>query len=578
MTRRRRLAFGVLAAAFVFLGWLALQRPLAVAGPALADGYTRVPGIVHVHTTLSDGGGTPEEVAREARRAGLAFVGITDHNNLDAKPYEGYRDGVLVLVGTEISTTAGHVLGLGLPDPVYRFSGSAEDALEDIRDPGGVAFATHPSSPREDFVWRGWDLPGSWGLELLNGDSQWRAAGLLRLFRTAALYAANPRHALLGSVSPPGDTLRRWDRLLAERDVAGIVGADAHSRVPVARRFSLRFPSYASIFGLAQNHVLLERPPTGDAAADGRAIVEALGRGRSYVGLDAIAPAGDFSFVAASPAQSATMGDTLAPEPAPRFHVRARAPRGARATLLRNGHAVGESGPAGPEGLVYIRQADGPGVYRVEVRLPGRDLPWILSNPIYVFGPEARAKRVERAAGPAAPTPPAAALVLDDFQGATGFGAEFGGGGSSMDRNVVEAGAGPGGGAAARIRFELGTPTAAQPYVWCALVSRQARDLHGREGLVFDIRADGVYRLWVQVRDRNPASADEGTEWWFASLRTSAQWRRVVVPFASLRSINPKTDGRLDLDKVTQLVFVLDQGAVKPGTRGSIWLAGLGVY
>ena len=62
------------------------------------------------------------------------------------------------------------------------------------------------------------------------------------------------------------------------------------------------------------------------------------------------------------------------------------------------------------------------------------------------------------------------------------------------------------------------------------------------------------------MRDANPASADEGTEWWFASVQTRPEWRRVAVPFARLRSINPKTDGRLDLDKVRALVFVLDKG------------------
>jgi hypothetical protein len=95
---------------------------------------------------------------------------------------------------------------------------------------------------------------------------------------------------------------------------------------------------------------------------------------------------------------------------------------------------------------------------------------------------------------------------------------------------------------------------------------------------VFRLRGDGVYRLWVQVRDANPASADEGTEWWFASIRTAREWRSVVVPFATLRSINPRTDGRLDLDQVKALVFTLDRGAVKPGTSGSIWIDDLGLY
>jgi len=80
------------------------------------------------------------------------------------------------------------------------------------------------------------------------------------------------------------------------------------------------------------------------------------------------------------------------------------------------------------------------------------------------------------------------------------------------------------------------------------------------------------------VRDENPASADGGTEWWFASVKTSPEWRRVAIPFARLRSINPKTDGRLDLDKVRELVFVLDKGSVKPGTEGRIWIDEVGVY
>ena len=107
-------------------------------------------------------------------------------------------------------------------------------------------------------------------------------------------------------------------------------------------------------------------------------------------------------------------------------------------------------------------------------------------------------------------------------------------------------------------------------------MNEQDRDLTGRSGLVFGIKGDGVYRIWVQVRDRNPASADDGLEYWFASVRTSTEWRRVAVPFARLRSINKKTDGRLDLDKVRQLVFVIDRGAEKPGSEGRIWIDDVG--
>jgi len=578
VTRLRRVLLGLLAAATLLVAWVATRAPLLVAGPVADDGFVRAAGVVHVHTTLSDGGGTPEEVAAEAKRAGLQFVVITDHNTLDAKPLEGYRDGVLVLVGTEISTTAGHIVGLGLADPVYRFSGGARDALDDIRLPGGWAFAAHPISPRADFRFSGWELPGPWGLELLNGDSQWREAGWLRLARTAGLYLVNPRHALLGSLSSPDATLRRWDQLLLERDVAGILGADAHSRLRLSKRLAPRFPAYGAVFGLARNYVLLEAPLSGDATRDGASLLTALGRGRAYLGLDAIAPADGFSFVAEGGSVRVSMGESLPPEPAPRLRVHARAPLGARARVLRDGAPVGESGPAGPGGLEYVRDASGPGVYRVEVHVPGHAVPWIVSNPIYVFDEDVQARRRQRAAWPAEEEVPPAALTLDDFGAGSSFGAEFGGPGSVMERDVLEPGAGPRGGPAARLSFTLGTPSPGAPHVWCALASRAPRDLSGRSGLVFDVRGDGVYRIWVQVRDRNPASADGATEWWFASVRTAAQWRRVSVPFTSLRSINPNSDGRLDLDQVVGLVFVLDQGAVKPGTQGRIWIAGLGAY
>ena len=200
-----------------------------------------------------------------ARTAGLAFVAITDHNNLDAKPLEGYRDGVLVLVGSELSTPAGHVLGLGLDrDPPFRFNGDALDAMQDVERLGGTAFAAHPFSARADLRFTAWDTPGPWGIELLNGDSEWRRAGP-RLLPVLLLYRLNPGYALLRGTSTPDEALARWDEMLKQRDVVGLAGADAHSRLPLTRRRSLRFPSYEALFSLFRLHVVLDRPLSGDA-------------------------------------------------------------------------------------------------------------------------------------------------------------------------------------------------------------------------------------------------------------------------------------------------------------------------
>ncbi len=526
-----------------------------------------------MHTTSSDGGGSPEEVARAARAAGLDFVVITDHNNLEAKPFEGYHDGVLVLVGTEISTaSSGHVVGLGLrEDPAFRFSGDPWDALDDVRFLGGMPFAAHPLSPRPDFRWTAWDLPGPWGLELINGDSQWRAAGWGRLLKTALLYPLNRRYALLGSLTTSSETLERWDRLLARRAAPGIAGADAHARLEIRRGWTLPLPSYRSVLGLAVNHVLLASPPTGDATRDGAALADALSRGRSYVGLDSLAPAGGFFFVAETDGTRFTMGDTVAPGPGLRLRAGGALPRGARVRVLCDGRPVSE----GP-GRVEASGSE-PGVYRVEVRVDGWAVPWVLSNPIYVFDRAATEQRARAAAWPEPEAAPAAADILDAFEGATVFEAAADPA-SSVERPLIDAGAGLNGGGACRMRFRIGRPTPQRPDVYCALVSFAPRDLTGHRGLVFGIRGDGAYRIWVQVRDANPASRDEGTEWWFASVRTSPEWRRVALPFERLRSINPATDGRLDLDQIRALVFVLDKGSVDPGTAGTIWLDDVGVY
>jgi len=573
-SRGRRLGIlllGALVAGGLLVSRVALWRPLALVGEAPADGLVRVPGDVHVHTTLSDGGGTPEAVVAAARAAGLAFVALSDHNNLDAKPLEGYRDGVLVLVGAEISTPAGHLLALGLDhDPVYRWNGDGLDALEDVRDLGGTAFAAHPFSPRADLRWTGWDLPGPWGIEVVNGDSEWRRAGP-RLLLTAALYRLNPRYALLQALVPPDEALRRWDELLARRDVVGLAGADAHSRLPLTRARALRFPSYESLFGLSRLHLLLPRSLSGDAVADRNAVSEAIRSGRFYMGTDALAAADAFSFtVAAASGEHATMGEALRPQAGLTARAGGRVPRGTRIVLLRDGRPLAE----GAERLEA--PLPGAGVYRVEARVPGWLVPWVLTNPVYVLDRAAREARAAAAGWPAPPDP-AEVRPLASLGGSAQFGPEFDPS-SAVGPSVLQAGAGPGGGAALQLAFQLGRPTAAQPFTWCALVNRQPRDLSAWSGLRFRIKADGEYRPWVQVRDVNPASSDEGLEWWLASVRTSAQWREVFLPFSRFRTINPKTDGRLDLSQSRAIVFVLDGAAVKAGSRGTIWIADLAVY
>ena len=87
----------------------------------------------------------------------------------------------------------------------------------------------------------------------------------------------------------------------------------------------------------------------------------------------------------------------------------------------------------------------------------------------------------------------------------------------------------------------------------------------GTSSLNSAIRSSGAVRL---------------TKSWgpLASARTSTEWRDVELPFARFRTINPRTDGRLDPAAAQAVVFVLDHAAVKPGTAGTLWISDLGVY
>jgi hypothetical protein len=545
-----------------------LFAPLALQGEDPADGFTRVAGVIHVHTSLSDGGATPERVVDAAQRAGLDFLAITDHNNLDARAVEGRHGKTLVLVGTEASTVSGHVVGLGLSDPAFRFSRDPGETLSDIRDLGGIAFLAHPTSPRQDLRWESWGLPGPWGLEVLNNDSQFRRASWPARARSAFTYPLNPRYALLAHMTRPDETLARWDGLLARRPVPAIAGADAHGQIELTRTFSIKAPSYAASFAVARTHVLLERPFSGTFADDRQALLAALSAGRAYVGLDGLAEANAFSFTAEAQGRRWTMGAIAPLAAGPRLRAGGRMPSGTRLVLLRDGVVVTEA--TGPLDF----PVPGAGIYRVEAYVPGWTAPWILTNPIAVLDDAAAAARV---APPPSPEPiPSPAAVLSSFD-TDGFFASGADERSTVAPPLWDAASGTSGGAA-RLAFKLGVPSPEHPHVFAALVNRQDRDLGGRQGLVMSVRADGVYRFWVQVRDANPASPDEGTEWWFSSVRTSTEWRRVALPFARLRSIQKNSDGRLDPDKVRALVFIVDAGAMKPGSSGTVWIDDLGVY
>jgi hypothetical protein len=124
--------------------------------------------------------------------------------------------------------------------------------------------------------------------------------------------------------------------------------------------------------------VLCEELLSGDLDHDRAQVYAALREGRCYLAMDAVAPARGFAFWAEGSAGALVMGNE---GEAGEWVLRAQLPRPASLRLLRDGAEV-----ASVRGAELSHSAEGPGVYRVEARLPahGRERTWILSNPIYL--------------------------------------------------------------------------------------------------------------------------------------------------------------------------------------------------
>ena len=106
---------------------------------------------LHVHTTWSDGAQRPEAVVAAASGR-VDVLAITDHDEirgaLAAREYARRQPGlgVDVVVGEEISTLNGHLIGLFLEERVPPGL-TALRTIELIRSQGGLAVAAHPFHP-----------------------------------------------------------------------------------------------------------------------------------------------------------------------------------------------------------------------------------------------------------------------------------------------------------------------------------------------------------------------------------------------------------------------------------------------
>jgi len=339
------------------------------------------PGAIHIHTTYSDGTAGFPEVIAAARDAGLRWIVVTDHDTLAGAPYAGWHDGVLVVVGHEITPDRNHFLALNVDDVVSN-ARPPQEFVDEVYARGGFGIIAHPdervrNSFKGIYRWDDWTVDGPRerenrvvGLELWNLMSDW---GEQLTDRNKLLHFLNPR---LGLSGPTPATLAWWDRLnMVGRRTFGVGGVDVHAFKHRAPWGEVEVFPYRWMFGTLTNYLLLDAPLHADPAIATNQIYAALAGGRSYFvnRLDGDAPS--ITFTARRGDERYTMGDSPSLAGGPLL-IEADVGADAYIRLIADGEVLTSA-------VRRLRQTvNDSAVYRLEAYWGGK--PWLFANPIYI--------------------------------------------------------------------------------------------------------------------------------------------------------------------------------------------------
>lgn len=165
---------------------------------------------MHTHSEYSPDSRTPlAEQAKAIQAAGLDVVCATDHNTIEgALRLREMAEGFRVIVGEEISSRDGEIIGLFVERPIPRDL-SGEETIARIREQGGIVSIPHPFSRNRAYHFRRDAL-----------DRLWPQVDCIEVFNAREAFAADNRRAAAYA---------------KERDIPGAVGSDAHRVSEIGR-------------------------------------------------------------------------------------------------------------------------------------------------------------------------------------------------------------------------------------------------------------------------------------------------------------------------------------------------------
>ena len=327
-------------------------------------------GGFHVHTKLSDGSGTVEQVAAAAKAAGLQFVVLTDHN--DFVPREpAFVDGVLMVQGVELSTPHGHLVAFGMQTPLDG-PRAKQEGVSAVEAAGGTSVLAHPIQKKNP--WR--DPEGARrarGFELYSADTFLRDAlrsPFSRLLPAVGAYFGEPLHGLMILVNPQPASTERLLELTRDRPRLALCSHDAHGQ-----------PRYRDVFRTLSMYLpptALSEPLAQEPRAAAAQVVQALSGGQAICVFRALGEPTGFALDGPLKEQrEARVGDVLT----------VRLPQHPPGSVRVE---VWGAGRLRPDGLTVDLVEEGAVQIEVWAQAPGRLFgsewkPWIVPSPVRVM-------------------------------------------------------------------------------------------------------------------------------------------------------------------------------------------------
>lgn len=206
---------------------------------------------LHIHSRFSyDSLSTPKRILKTANHLGLSGLAITDHNTIKgAIEASKIDEGIQIIIGSEIKTDKGDIIGLFLNDEII--SKQFDEVVDEIREQGGFIILPHPYKTH-DYIPAN-VLNRIDAVEIFNGRISHelnKKAGQLKYNDKMLFTGGSDAHLVkhVGSVAT-----------MIDKDFGSLTIDNIHSALKKAEIKGIEVPRYTHYYTAAVGHIRKKR-------------------------------------------------------------------------------------------------------------------------------------------------------------------------------------------------------------------------------------------------------------------------------------------------------------------------------